>query len=179
VASESGRVTLIERRAGRVLATWAAHGPGVVVSKMVACGDNQLLTVGTDRVATLWSLGRTCTEPEALASTRIDVRGPIVPHNVQAIRFDDATTLVTAASGHKLCVARFGATYARSPLSEPAAAAAARRASASVLAQRRHFVDDRGQRIHRNQLVVDSIAFLPLRRALLLGCEDGSVRTCV
>ena len=39
-----------------------------------------------------------------------------------------------------------------------------------------HFVDDRGNRIHRHHLAIESLAVLPMRRMLLLGCEDGHVR---
>ena len=51
-----------------------------------------------------------------------------------------------------------------------------RRAFAPSVAHKRHFVDDRGQRIHRHHLAIESIAVLPMRRMVLLGCEDGHVR---
>jgi len=181
LGSESGRIALLDRRAGRVLCVWSAHAPGVVVVKLIACSQNQLLSLGSDRVATLWNLqfATPSHTPEALASTRLDVRGPLLPHNIQALRFDDATTLLAAASGHKLAVARFADAYVRSPLSEASVAAANGRTATSVLAHRRHFVDDRGQRLHRNQLHIEALHFLSLRRALLLGCDDGTVRVAV
>lgn len=163
IGSDSGRIAVLERHAGRVLASWAAHGPGVAVVKLVAFHGNELLSVGADRIVTLWKVS-SCV-PHALAYARLDFRGPVQPHAVQATRFDDGTTLVIAASGHKMAVARLG--RPKTPLtrqklsqanllfSQPTAQVAVRRASGPIQAHRQYLQDERSQRIHRHHFLIE------------------------
>lgn len=163
VGSAGGRLLVLDRIAGRVLASWAAHGPGVPIVKLVAFDDHDLLSVGADRIVTLWRVSAT---PRALGFARLDFRFPVQPNTVQATRFDDGTTLILAASGHKLAVARLGRhDRVRPPLpfSQPTAQVAVRRANGPIQGQRRHFFDDRGQRLHRHSFLIGCVSFFVWR----------------
>jgi len=119
--------------------------------------------VAADTTATLWDLRGA--QPRAVATVRglPDYRGGLHAANVKALHFDQGGLLLLAANGHKVA-----ATHV-----PPRATAQAPYASQ---AHKRHFVDDRGNRIHRHHLAIESLAVLPMRRMLLLGCEDGHVR---
>lgn len=182
VGSASGRLLVLDRIAGRVLASWSAHGPGVPIVKLVAFDDHDLLSVGADRIVTLWRVSAT---PRALAFARLDFRYPVQPNTVQATRFDDGTTLILAASGHKLAHARIGRhdrVKPPIPFSQPTAQVALRRASGPIQGQRRHFLDDRGQRLHRNNFLIEcvlffdsSVLFVAVRAARWLCFPSGAL----
>ena len=144
-----------------MLATFQAHHSAVVAQLPV--GRHELLTVAADTTATLWDLRGA--QPRAVATVRglPDYRGGLHAANVKALHFDQGGLLLLAANGHKVA-----ATHV-----PPRATAQAPYASQ---AHKRHFVDDRGNRIHRHHLAIESLAVLPMRRMLLLGCEDGHVR---
>jgi hypothetical protein len=45
--------------------------------------------------------------------------------------------------------------------------------------KQRYFFDTSGRKFHRHRLNVQSIALLPLRQLLLLGCADGHIRVAI
>ncbi|KAH8057805.1 hypothetical protein JL722_6344 [Aureococcus anophagefferens] len=155
------RFSVSSRPLAWVLATFQAHHSAVVAQLPV--GRHELLTVAADTTATLWDLRGA--QPRAVATVRglPDYRGGLHAANVKALHFDQGGLLLLAANGHKVA-----ATHV-----PPRATAQAPYASQ---AHKRHFVDDRGNRIHRHHLAIESLAVLPMRRMLLLGCEDGHVR---
>ena len=163
--SEAGHVVVLDRRAGRALASFRAHGAAVVAQLPVS--RHELLTVAADKSAVLWRLSGAAPAPVAAIRGLPDYRGGLHAANVVAIRHAQPSPgglLFFAANGHKACATRL-------PLGRSAS-----QPVAHVDAARRHFGDDRGRRIHRHQLAVESLAALPIRRMFLLGCEDGKVR---
>ncbi|KAJ1445661.1 hypothetical protein M885DRAFT_622786 [Pelagophyceae sp. CCMP2097] len=160
--SEGGRCVVFERRVGRAVAAWQPHGGAVV--EMLARGRHEVLTVGADGCAVLWDLGAGA--PRVIAALRglPDARGAGAA--VRLLDADCGALTLVAASGHKVAAHHVAALKPGQPPLR-----------ATVV--QRHFVDDGGRKLRRHALDVEALAVLPLRKCLLLGCDDGFVRVAV
>lgn len=163
-----GTCWIADWRSGRPIHAWRAHEGSPIVAT-APIGSKQLLTVSLDKSAVLWDL-RGQHQPERLATVNglPDAQGGMLPSTVlvdpHRLRGSGSATqdnVLFAFSGHKAA-----AGLLPRPGAQPA------------VLQQSHFRDAEGQKVRKQALAISAAAMLPLRRLLVLGCEDGMLRIC-
>ncbi|CAN0352284.1 unnamed protein product [Phaeothamnion confervicola] len=161
--TSDGQVAVLDRRNGRLVWLWRAHSGAVI--RLFVTDRNRLLTMGADRCAIVWDLARSSITPLRVSTLRgLPDRGGMPPNAAAAARLNPGgagETVLFAISRHKIL------------------ASLVPQDGADVTAQPCSFVDPSLRKIRRfDGLAVQAVALLPLRRLLVLGCDDGWLRVC-
>lgn len=178
VGTVTGAVVLLDRRTGTHVAKWQALESGRVV--MIAqFSPSQVLVVGSDREARVWTLAAAATGAPTALLTITGVPEGVRASQVSVQAFAD-TNVLYIASGAKVFTARLpferDATSSSSvlratrvdawPLMEPSSMALSLATMSS------------GSKLSKSKVSAQSMCVLPLRRLLVLGSDDGFLK-CV
>jgi hypothetical protein len=164
--SISGHIHCFDRRNGKLLTCWKGHAKSV--QYLDALPEHRLLSAGGDKTAVLWDMTKT---PPQKISGVYDIPGKEFAMNVTSHKFrDDGLVSIPGDSDLLLCaIAGRKAVFMPMP----------QETSMDVPAARVVMSGYDGNRIPSSgKLSISSIALLPCRQMILLGCE-GEIHVCL
>jgi len=165
--SASGHIHCFDRRSGKVLHCWKGHAKPVEYLKAIS--RHRLLSAGGDKTAVLWDMNKT---PPQKISSIYNIPGKEYAMNVTSHQFrDDGLVSIPGDNGLLLCAA---AGRKAVFMSMPQEYQPESQQPMHVLAGRTVMSDFEGNQIPSSgKLDISSIALLPCRQLMLLGCEGG------
>jgi len=164
--SISGHIHCFDRRNGKLITCWKGHAKSV--QYLNALPEHRLLSAGGDKTAVLWDMTKA---PPRKISGVYNIPGKEFAMNVTSHKFrDDGLVSIPGDSDLLLCaIAGRKAVFMPMP----------QETSMDVPATRVVMSGYDGNRIPSSgKLSISSIALLPCRRMILLGCE-GEIHVCI
>jgi WD40 repeat protein len=161
----SGALSLLDGRAGGVVATWRAHGDAMTTLLPAPFDHGQLLSGSADRTIALWDVRRLAATggaggAAAAVTPVMRFSGHCDPISALQLHGRDALS----AAGGRVAALSLGAEAPRDAHS-----------AAVVLSPGRL----RTQRGAKEKSAIGALALLPTSRLLLVAAEDGIVRVCI
>jgi WD repeat-containing protein 81 len=170
VGSSSGHIHCIDRRRGKILACWRAHQKAIIYIKSIS--RYKVLSASADKTAVLWNI---MSSPPQKISTIYNIPGKEHSMNVTSHQFRE-DGLVSIPGGDLILCAVTGrkAVFMAIPTElKPDGSAWEVKADRVVMS------DCEGNPIPSSEkLRVSSVALLPCRQLVLLGCE-GEIHVCL
>jgi len=172
IGSRMGHIHCFDRRIGKLLICWKGHTKSV--EYLAAISKFRLLSVSGDKTAVLWNMTDT---PPTKISSIYNIPGKEFAVNVTSHQFNnDGLVSIPGESNLLLCAASGRKAVFMSMPQEPQQDGQ----SNDVAASRIVMADYRGNRIpSSNKLNISSIALLPCRQLVLLGCDGGEIQVCL
>mmetsp|Transcript_23381 Transcript_23381/g.50622 ORF Transcript_23381/g.50622 Transcript_23381/m.50622 type:complete len:2207 (-) Transcript_23381:153-6773(-) len=169
--SSSGHIHCFDRRAGKLLSCWKGHAKSVEYLKAIS--RHRLLSVSGDKTAVLWDMTKT---PPQKISSIYNIPGKEFAMNVTSHQFlDDGLVSIPGDNNLLLCAAAGRKAVFMPMPQEPQLDGQ----PTDMLASRIVKSDFDGNRISSaGKLNISSIALLPCRQLVLLGCE-GEIHVCL
>ncbi|KAL3781906.1 hypothetical protein HJC23_004091 [Cyclotella cryptica] len=170
VGSSSGHIHCFDRRGPKLLVCWKAHTNAV--EYLQAVSRHCLLSVSADKTAVLWDLSKS--QPRKISSI-YNIPGKADTMNVAFHQFQSNGLVSIPGKGQLLLCAASGrkAVFQSMPIPR------SEEEFLDVKADRIVMSDYEGSRISRSRKFgIHSIALLPCRQLVLLGCEDG-IHVCL
>jgi len=170
--SDSGHIHCFDRRRGKLLHCWKGHTKSI--EYLEAISRHRLLSAGGDKTAVLWDLTKT---PPRKISTCYNIPGKEHAMNLTCfVRRNDGLVSLPGDSNLVLCAAS-GRKAVFMPMSQEPQPD--NQHPMGVRAERIVMSDFEGNRIPSSgKLNISSIALLPCRQLVLLGC-DGEIHVCL
>ncbi len=169
VGSSSGHIHIFDRRRGKLLACWRAHQKAVVYVKSIS--RYKVISVSADKTAVLWNI---LTSPPQKISCIYNIPGKEHSMNISCHHFRD-DGLVSVPDGDLILCAVTGRKTVFMPITETQRD----ESPLEVKANRIVMSDCEGNPIPSSEkLEVSSVALLPCRQLVLLGCE-GEIHVCL
>ena len=164
--SISGHIHCFDRRNGKLLTCWKGHAKSV--QYLNALPEHMLLSAGGDKTAVLWDMTKT---PPQKVSGVYDIPGKEFAMNVTSHKFRDEGLVSIPGDSDLLLCAIAGRKAVFMPMPQET--------SMDVPAARVVMSGYDGNRIPSSgKLSISSIALLPCRQMILLGCE-GEIHICL
>jgi len=171
VGSSSGHIHLFDRRRGKLLACWRAHQKAVVYIKSIS--RYKVLSASADKTAVLWNI---MSSPPQKISSIYNIPGKEHSINVASHHFRE-DGLVSVPDGDLILCAVTGRKTVFMPM--PTTQLQPDGSPLEVKAERVVMSDCEGNPIPSSEkLKVSSVALLPCRQLVLLGCE-GEIHVCL
>lgn len=172
IGSRMGHIHCFDRRQGELLSCWKGHTKSI--EYLAAISKFRLLSVSGDKTAVLWDLTNT---PPTKISSIYNIPGKELTMNVTSHQFNnDGLVSIPGESNLLLCAASGRKAVFMSLLQEPQEDGQPN----DVAASRIVMADYKGNRIpSSNKLNISSIALLPCRQLVLLGCDGGEIQVCL
>ena len=172
IGSRMGHIHCFDRRIGKLLTCWKGHTKSV--EYLAAISKYRLLSVSGDKTAVLWDMTNT---PPTKISSIYNIPGKELAMNVTSHQLNiDGLVSIPGESNLLLCAAS-GRKAVFMPLpQEPQSDDQSNDEAASRIVMS----DYKGNRIpSSNKLNISSIALLPCRQLVLLGCDRGEIQVCL
>ena len=169
VGSSSGHIHLFDRRRGKLLACWRAHQKAVVYVKSIS--RYKVISASADKTAVLWNI---LSSPPQKISSIYNIPGKEHSMNIACHHFRE-DGLVSVPEGDLILCAVTG----RKTVFMPMAEIQSDGSPVEVKADRMVMSDSESNPIPSSEkLKVSSVALLPCRQLVLLGCE-GEIHVCL
>jgi WD40 repeat protein len=171
--SSNGQLCVLDRRTGEIAQAWQAHeGP---ILRVFPWGRDKVLSVSLDQTAVLWDIRHTI--PRDICC----LRG--LPDSQSGMTLLVHEFRRSSASATAPLISGLGVTGTKRPHvlmsfgGHKGVVARMPRPGMDVAAKARYFLSPNGLKL-RAKINVQSAAMLPLRKLLLVGCDDGNIRVC-
>lgn len=169
VGSSSGHIHIFDRRRGKLLACWRAHQKAVVYVKSIS--RYKVISASADKTVVLWNI---LSSPPQKISCIYNIPGKEHSINIACHHFRE-DGLVSVPDGDLILCAVTGRKTVFMPITETRCD----EPPLEVKADRIVMSDCGGNPIPSSEkLKVSSIALLPCRQLVLLGCE-GEIHVCL
>lgn len=169
VGSSSGHIHIFDRRRGKLLACWRAHQKAVVYVKSIS--RYKVISASADKTAVLWNI---LSSPPQKMSCIYNIPGKEHSMNLACQHFRE-DGLVSVPDGDLILCAVTGRKTVFMPMTETQSD----EYPLEVKADRIVMSDCEGNPIPSSEkLKVSSVALLPCRQLVLLGCE-GEIHVCL
>lgn len=169
VGSSSGHIHIFDRRRGKLLACWRAHQKAVVYVKSIS--RYKVISASADKTAALWNI---LSSPPQKISSIYNIPGKEHSMNIACHQFRE-DGLVSVPDGDLILCAVTGRKTVFMPITETQC----EESPLEVKADRIVMSDCEGNPIPSSEkLKVSSVALLPCRQLVLLGCED-EIHVCL
>jgi hypothetical protein len=169
VGSSSGHIHIFDRRRGKLLACWRAHQKAVVCIKSIS--RYKVISASADKTAVLWNI---MSSPPQMLSSIYNIPGKEHSMNIACHYFRE-DGLVSVPDGDLILCAVTG----RKTVFMPMTQSQSNGSPLEVKADRKVMSDCESNPIPSSEkLKVSSVALLPCRQLVLLGCE-GEIHVCL
>mmetsp|Transcript_12917 Transcript_12917/g.26030 ORF Transcript_12917/g.26030 Transcript_12917/m.26030 type:complete len:1928 (+) Transcript_12917:157-5940(+) len=169
VGSSSGHIHIFDRRRGKLLACWRAHQKAVVCIKSIS--RYKIISASADKTAVLWNI---MSSPPQKLSSIYNIPGKEHSMNIACHYFRE-DGLVSVPDGDLILCAVTG----RKTVFMPMTQSQSNGSPLEVKADRTVMSDCESNPIPSSEkLKVSSVALLPCRQLVLLGCE-GEIHVCL
>ena len=169
VGSGSGHIHIFDRRQGKLLACWRAHQKAIVYIESIS--RHKVMSVSADKTAVLWNI---MSSPPQKINSIYNIPGKEHSMNIVSHYFRE-DGLVSVPGGDLILCAATGRKTVFMPMKQPNHDDS----MFEVRADRIVISDCEGNRISSSEkLCISSVALLPCRQLVLLGCE-GEIHVCV
>jgi hypothetical protein len=172
VGSSSGHIHLFDRRRGKLVICWKAHSLSIEYLQSVS--RHRLLSVSADKTAVVWDLSR---NPPQKVSSICNLPGKENTMNISSHQFQAEDGLVSIPGGDFLLCCVTGRKAVFQPMSlHPNLS---NEDNIDIKAERIVMSNWDGSSISSSsKLNISSVALLPCRQLVLLGC-DGEIHVCL